>query len=752
MKISVASVYISILLASAGKGANSGLPDASPPYYSTPKGGWLSEWTPSYQKASALVGQMTLAEKVNVTTSIGWSMGKCVGNTGPVSTQIPLHLRSRRSCRRQISGFDYSVPAGITTGATWNKQLIYQRAYAMGQEAQGKGVHVLLALVNSEGFGSDEYLQGWGARESVLVLVPHYIANEQEHFRGGAHMASTISSNVDDRTMHETYLWPLSEAVGAGVASVMCSYNMINGSYGCQNSLLLNGILNELGFQGYVMADGLAQRSGVGAALACMDYTQPGDRVSWANGASLWGPELSRAVLNGSVPVDRLNDMATRVVAAWNFPSTSFSSLTKSDYDVRYKGVGTGPCIKVNDHINVETNHKDVARAVASEGIVLLKNEGNVLPLSTSDIIRDFGSDAGPNPNGPHSCNDRGCNSGVLGMGWGVIPYSGLPIPHHPIEAIQARANNTTSMASTANAKCLDFISYDSGEGYITAVAGACTNTIVVIHSVGPIIVEAWADLLNFGIADVLFGDKSPSGELPYTMGEMESDWGTSRSGSAAPQPFTEGLYNNIEPRYPFGYGLTYSTFSFSSMSITQVTALTEAPPAPPSKLAVPTYPTTILPASQVTWSAVIQARIPKYIYPYLDTLAASPPGNHPYRAGYSTTERPLPPSGGGQGGNPALRNVMFRVSVTVKNTGSKRTKEHPGYDTPIRQLRDIEKVDLAAGEEKVVTSELTRKDLSVWDILRQNLIIPQAGARGFTVHIGNSSRSKENQSDSWPS
>lgn len=139
-------------------------------------------------------------------------------------------------------------------------------------------------------------------------------------------------------------------------------------------------------------------------------------------------------------------------------------------------------------------------------------------------------------------------------------------------------------MASTANAKCLVFISSDAGEGYITveghagdrnnllawhngdalvqAVAKSCANTIVVAHTVGPIVIEAWADLPNVkailiahlpgqeagsALADVLFGDESPSGKLPYTMGKKETDWGTSiitsGGGSAIPQSFSEGLY-----------------------------------------------------------------------------------------------------------------------------------------------------------------------------------------------------------------
>lgn len=127
-----------------------------------------------------------------------------------------------------------------------------------------------------------------------------------------------MSSNIDDRTLHELYLWPFADAIKAGVGSVMCSYQMLNNSYSCGNSKLLNGILkDELGFQGFVQSDWLAQRSGVASALAGLDMSMPGDGLKWTDGKSLWGSELTKSVLNGSLPLTRLDDMVTRVVATW---------------------------------------------------------------------------------------------------------------------------------------------------------------------------------------------------------------------------------------------------------------------------------------------------------------------------------------------------------------------------------------------------------------------------------------------------
>jgi len=220
----------------------------SPPYYPAPKGGWVSDWSASYAKAQALVSKMTLAGKVNITTTVGWSMGRCVGNTGPVYGLFPSICAQDGPLGVRYADLITAFPAGITTGATWDKELMYQRANAMGAEFRGKGVHVALGPSvgplgraplggrNWEGFGSDPYLQGVAAYESVRGIqdngvqatIKHYVANEQEHFRGDNGVSNTISSNVDDRTMHEVYLWPFAEGVRAGVASVMCSYNMVS--------------------------------------------------------------------------------------------------------------------------------------------------------------------------------------------------------------------------------------------------------------------------------------------------------------------------------------------------------------------------------------------------------------------------------------------------------------------------------------------------------------------------------------------
>lgn len=147
-----------------------------------------------------------------------------------------------------------------------------------------------------------------GLQKNVIATAKHFIVNEQETNRQPSTLGmgnASISAMVDDRTMHELYLWPFQDAVRAGVGSVMCSYNRINGSHGCQNSYIQNGILKgELGFQGFVISDYGALHSGIASANAGMDVTTPFNEV--------WGSNLSKAIANGTMEEGRLDDMVTR--------------------------------------------------------------------------------------------------------------------------------------------------------------------------------------------------------------------------------------------------------------------------------------------------------------------------------------------------------------------------------------------------------------------------------------------------------
>ncbi|OJJ43041.1 hypothetical protein ASPZODRAFT_1206354 [Penicilliopsis zonata CBS 506.65] len=859
-------------------------------WYPTPRGGSSQQWEESYRKAYDLVQTMSLTEKVNITTGTGWQMDLCVGNTGATSKFPSLCLQDGPLGLR----FAYNItafPAGITTGATWNRELMYARGAALGLEARLKGVNVLLGPAmgplgmmpaggrNWEGFGSDPVLQGVAAAETirgvqrngVMATAKHYVMNEQEHFRQPYEwgIPNAMSSNIDDRALHEVFLWPFAESVRADVASVMCAYQQVNNSHSCENSKLLNGILkDELGFQGFVQSDWLAQRSGVISALAGLDMSMPGDGLRWADGDSLWGNQLTRAVLNTSVPIERLNDMVTRIVAAWyhfrqdDWPKSppdgkggpNFSSWTNESVGLLHPGSGENITGVVNRFVDARGHgslaHSLVARQVAAEGTVLLKNVDRLLPLSRTISgtyrVGIYGEDAGPG-DGANLCPDRRCNQGTLGSGWGSGAAE-FPYLVTPWEALQAAWNTSKTVKTQAYLTnevkprdlqdkdlCIVFANADAGEGsqpglqgvsgdrpdlflqkggdqLIQTVATHCGKgngkTIVVLHAVGPVIVESWADLpgvhaiifahlpgqeSGHALADVLFGDVDASGRLPFTIGRNLSDYGanaqvlyTNSEKDHVPQVnFTSGLYidyrhfdrNNITPRYEFGYGLSYTTFTLSEASLTPLQRKS-ALPARRRKNAVtpPTYRdddhggdahNSLFPADFTP--------LHNYIYPYLSDTNGTDKVPHPfpYPDGYPANPKKkhhLSPAGGGPGGNPSLYEAVAQVSVKIKNTGSRPGKEvvqvyvsypsdnedetdhqkhHPfterhglwryQVDFPDRVLRNFTKVELAPGQETTVQMTLSRKDLSYWSVWRQNWVMPVQGK--FRIWVGKSSR-----------
>lgn len=164
----------------------------------------------------------------------------------------------------------------------------------------------------------------------MQACTKHYIGNKQE-FKRNPSIADgvtihSISSNIDDKIMHETYLWPFANAMKAGTTSSMCSYNRINGSYECQNSKTLNGLLkHELDFQGYVVSDWLATHSSVSSTEAGLDMNTPGGfGVTGGEETSFWGGNISAAVTNVTIHIDRLDDMIHRITTHYYHMGLNF--------------------------------------------------------------------------------------------------------------------------------------------------------------------------------------------------------------------------------------------------------------------------------------------------------------------------------------------------------------------------------------------------------------------------------------------
>ncbi|CEJ54310.1 Putative Beta-1,4-glucosidase [Penicillium brasilianum] len=586
----------------------------SPPYYPSPWATGEGEWAEAYRRAVDFVSNLTLAEKVNLTTGAGWEQEHCVGETGGIP-RLGMWGMCMQDSPLGVRNADYNsgFPAGVNVAATWDKQLAYQRGVAMGEEHRDKGVDVQLGPVagplgkypdggrNWEGFAPDPVLTGVMMAETikgiqdagVIACAKHFIGNEQEHFRQageaqgyGYNITESVSANIDDKTMHELYLWPFVDSVRAGVGSVMCSYNQINNSYGCSNSYTLNKLLKgELGFQGFVMSDWGAHHSGVGDALAGLDMSMPGD-VILGSPYSFWGTNLTVSVLNSTIPEWRLDDMAVRIMAAYYKVGRdrvrtppNFSSWTRDEYGYEHNIVSEN-YVKLNHRVNVQRDHANVIRKIGSDSTVLLKNNGG-LPLTHQErLVAVLGEDAGSNAYGANGCSDRGCDNGTLAMGWGS-GTANFPYLITPEQAIQNEVLNygngqtnvfavtdngaldqMASVASTASV-ALVFVNADSGEGYInvdgnmgdrknmtlwkngeevikTATAN-CNNTIVIMHTPGSVLVGDWYDNENItaivwaglpgqesgrSLVDVLYGRINPGGKTPFTWGKERKDYG----------------------------------------------------------------------------------------------------------------------------------------------------------------------------------------------------------------------------------
>lgn len=549
---------------------------------------------------------MSILEKVNLTTGIGYASGPCSGNTGSIPRLgIPSLCLQDGPNGVRATDFVTHYPSGLATGSTFNRGLMYLKGKAVGREFKGKNVHIALGPVvgpiglkaqggrNWESFGADPYLQGVAGgqmvkgiqEEGVVAVVKHFIGNEQEHYRQeGEHpreIDDSINAYMDERTLHEVFLWPFANTVKAGCGGIMCSFNQVGGSYACENSYLINKVLKEeLGFQGFVVSDWGAQHSGVNSALAGLDMSMPGDIYDrWLEGKSFWGPSLTRAVYNNTIPQERLDDMATRILAPFfaskdlSLPmendTPNFSSWTLDTYGPLLPLQDAGPIIQQNKHVDVRSTFgDDIALGIAREAIVLLKNEKGCLPIQKRvRKILVAGLGAGPDSNGIN-CPDGTCTNGFMTSGWGSAAVrNALTIT--PFQAISEKAqlrgilvdytHNNWDLGAIDELAEADLaivvVNADSGEGHIEVeenygdrknislwhngdelikhIAEKYSKVVVVVNSVGPVDMEQWINHKNivsviytpplgqFGgvaLAEVLFGEVNPSGKLPFTI------------------------------------------------------------------------------------------------------------------------------------------------------------------------------------------------------------------------------------------
>jgi beta-glucosidase len=549
------------------------------------------EWN---ARARKIVSQMTLQEKITELHGI----------------QNKMHLRYVPPIPRlHIPGFVIAngpagvgpadphkqepataLPAPISLAATWDTSLAHRYGAIIGQEARDLGDDLLegpdvnIARVPQNGrtfeaFGEDPYLVSQMAvneiegiqSQGIIANVKHYVANNQESDRFG------INEIIGERALREIYLPAFKAAVQqADVASLMSAYNKVNGTFNCENDELLNEILKkEWGFQGFVTSDFGAVHSTVPSAMAGLDLEMPNGKY--------FGSALEKAVKDGKVPMSVIDDKLIR----------RFRTMMKF-------GLFDHPPIP--KPIPAQADGRE-AQHIAEEGMVLLKNAGDELPLDPTKL---------------HTIAVIGPYAGRAMTGGGgsshVIPLYTVT----PVEGIQKRvgsgvkvnfANGKNVAQAVALAKSADvaivMVGDHESEGrdhsldfagnqnqLVEAVAAANPHTVVVLKSGSvmlmpwvdkvPAILEAWYPGEEDGnaVAAVLFGDVDPSGKLPITFPKQLSDLPANTPGQYpgidGVVHYSEGIFvgyrhydaENIQPLFPFGYGLSYTTFACKNLAV----------------------------------------------------------------------------------------------------------------------------------------------------------------------------------------
>lgn len=527
-------------------------------------------WADDHAVAEELVAQLTLEEKISlVTAPMGYgpnppegAVGSAAHNPGVPRLGIPAWDESDASLGvtnpMNVRGDEDATafPSGLALGATFDRELGEEQGRALGAEARATGMSVQLAggmnLVreprggrNFEYLGEDALLSGVMAgsavrgiqSEGVVSTLKHFALNPQETGR------VMVSSDLAEPALRESDLLAFQIAVEqGGPRSIMSGYNLVNRLYASENPWLLSTVLKgDWGFRGFVMSDWGGTHSAVHAASAGLDR-QSGHQLD----TDRFFDTLADAVHSGRLPEARLDDMVTRILTA-------------------LQSVGALDSRRSNDGVPADAlaDHATVARKIADRSVVLLKNDGDVLPLTPGAAGTN-----GTNGTGRIVVLGEGAATGVLSgggsstvtppdadqqEGFGIAQMS-LPKVRHrpaPLDALQAVLPDLVYLDSAADVQPGDTavliadkwategrdnpdLSLDGEQdALISAVAaatGAAGRTVVVLETPGAVTMP-WLDEVDavvaawYGgsggaasLADVLTGAVNPSGRLPVTF------------------------------------------------------------------------------------------------------------------------------------------------------------------------------------------------------------------------------------------
>ena len=555
---------------------------------------WMNRSLPPERRATLLVRQMTLDEKIS-----------------------QIHMMDTKDHPREVTGVPRlgippfkitngplgagpgdtkpalpatALPAALALAASWDPVLAQEFGEIAGQEVadhgddliEGPGLNITRVPQNGrnfEYFGEDSFLSGRMGVAEVLAIQKQDVIAEIKHFAANSQETNRKSINeiIDERTLREIYL-PAFETVvkEADPGAVMAAYPSVNGDFCCQNKHLLKDILrDDWGFKGFVQSDYTATTNAVRSALAGLDLAMKPNHYSG---------EMKAAITNGLVPESAVDAMVTR----------RFTQMFK---------FGMFDNVRTPRPIPAEKDGA-IARSIAEQCAVLLKNNGSALPLDSSAI---------------HSIAVIGPYANVASTG-GTGSSAVKPLyTVSPVDGIKRRAGTnivvtfnagTNLVAAAAAAKSADVVlvvvGNKDGEGHdrpnlslpnkqdalISAVAAANPRTIVILKTGGPVlmpwldkvpsVLEVWYPGEEDGnvVAGLLFGDVNPSGKLPMTFPKAESEVPASTPeqypGVKGTAVYSEKLLvgyrwydaRNVAPLFPFGFGLSYTTFALTNLSV----------------------------------------------------------------------------------------------------------------------------------------------------------------------------------------
>lgn len=546
-------------------------------------------------RARELVGKMTLQEKIDQLHGI--HDDKYYRYVPPVPRLgIPALHVANGPAGVGPAGDDPQLPATampspILLASTWDPSLASRYGVILGKESkdldedllESPDVNIARLPQNGrtfEAFGEDPYLVSQIAvaeiqgiqDQHVIANVKHFASNNQENNRG------KVNAAVDERTLHEIYLPAFEASVKeAHVASLMGAYNKVNGTYCCENPVLLDQILKkDWGFNGFVTSDFGAVHSTAPSALAGLDLEMPTGKF--------FGTNLEAAVESGKVPIAVIDDKLIRRYRA-------MMEFGLFDHVTKRKPIPA---------------HKNGAEAlrIAEEGMVLLKNDGDELPLDAKSLR----SIALIGPYAAQAVTGGGGSSHVEPL-YTVTPMDGIQQRVGSKVAV-AFADAKDVAKAVALAKSSDvaivMVGDEETEGkdhslilatnqdaLVEAIAAANPHTVVVLKTGSavfmpwidkvPAILEAWfpGEEDGHAVAAVLFGDVNPSGKLPITfpksLADLPANTPEQYPGVHGTAKYSEGIFvgyrhfdaQKIQPLFPFGYGLSYTTFACENLAVT---------------------------------------------------------------------------------------------------------------------------------------------------------------------------------------